>query len=231
MENESGAAYVFVRNNNTWSQQAYLKASNTGNDDLFGASVSVSRDTIVVGADEESSNAVGINDPTGQADNSTYEAGAAYIFKRSNGIWKQYAYLKSSDTDARDYFGYSVAVSGSTVITGIYGEDSITSGINSIPNDAGTADDSGAAYIFTMPETVPPAVVKFTVTAKVNQPKFGKVTGAGRFNAASRVTLKAMAAKGHTFIGWYEKKKLISKQKVLVIKVLKANHSIIGNFK
>ncbi|MSU32305.1 MAG: hypothetical protein EXS25_06555, partial [Pedosphaera sp.] len=47
----SGAAYVFVRNlNGTWTQQAYLKASNTGQSDGFGTSVAVSGDTVVVGA-------------------------------------------------------------------------------------------------------------------------------------------------------------------------------------
>ena len=46
----SGAAYVFTRSGTTWAQQAYLKASNAEAGDLFGSSVSVSGDTIVVGA-------------------------------------------------------------------------------------------------------------------------------------------------------------------------------------
>ena len=46
----AGAAYVFVRNGATWSQQAYLKASNTDAADIFGRSVAVSGDTVVVGA-------------------------------------------------------------------------------------------------------------------------------------------------------------------------------------
>ena len=46
----AGAAYVFVRNGSTWSQQAYLKASNTDENDNFGRSVAISGDTIVVGA-------------------------------------------------------------------------------------------------------------------------------------------------------------------------------------
>src|SRR5262249_11891529 len=44
----SGAAYVFFRNGTTWSQQAYLKASNTQTSDQFANSVAVSGDTIVV---------------------------------------------------------------------------------------------------------------------------------------------------------------------------------------
>ena len=51
----AGAAYVFTRSGTTWSEQAYLKASNTGQDDDFGASVAISDDTVVVGADYEAS--------------------------------------------------------------------------------------------------------------------------------------------------------------------------------
>ena len=58
---QAGAAYVFVRNGTTWSQQAYLKASNTDAVDEFGTSVAVSGDTVVVGARYESSNATGVN--------------------------------------------------------------------------------------------------------------------------------------------------------------------------
>ena len=49
---DSGAAYVFVRSGTNWTQQAYLKASNTGAGDGFGfwPSVAVSGDTVVVGA-------------------------------------------------------------------------------------------------------------------------------------------------------------------------------------
>ena len=64
----AGAAYVFVRNGTTWTQQAYLKASNTDTGDEFGASVAVSGDTAVVGALNESSNATGVNGD--QEDNS-----------------------------------------------------------------------------------------------------------------------------------------------------------------
>jgi uncharacterized repeat protein (TIGR01451 family) len=75
---QSGAAYVFVRSGSTWSQEAYLKASNTGADDQFGASVAISGDTAVVGARSEASNATGVNG--NQADNSAVGSGAAYVF-------------------------------------------------------------------------------------------------------------------------------------------------------
>ena len=75
---DAGAAYVFVRNGGVWSQQAYLKASNTDEFDGFGISVAISGDSVVVGAGFEESSATGVNG--NQDDNSAADAGAAYIF-------------------------------------------------------------------------------------------------------------------------------------------------------
>jgi len=76
--NGSGAAYVFTRSAGVWSQQAYLKASNTGAGDLFGISVAIAGDTVVVGAYGEASNATGVNGT--QSDNSAGTSGAAYVY-------------------------------------------------------------------------------------------------------------------------------------------------------
>ena len=75
---DSGAVYVFVGDGTNWSQQAYLKASNTGANDSFGLSVAVSSDTVVVGAPLEDSNATGVNG--NQSNNSALNSGAAYVF-------------------------------------------------------------------------------------------------------------------------------------------------------
>jgi hypothetical protein len=137
-----GAAYVFVRSSGAWTQQAYLKASNTDGGDYFGVSVSVSDDTVVVGAPYENSNATGVNGD--QSDNSASGAGAVYVFVRSSGAWTQQAYLKASNTDAGDGFGVSVSVSDDTVVVGAYYESSNANG-NQGNNSAG---QSGAAYVF-----------------------------------------------------------------------------------
>ncbi|HEX8999364.1 MAG TPA: hypothetical protein VGB07_05660, partial [Blastocatellia bacterium] len=143
----SGAAYVFIRSGVTWTQQAYLKASNTGTGDMFGYSVSVSGDTVVVGAWSEDSNATGINGD--QTNNLGFDSGAAYVFTRSADVWTQQAYLKaSSNTGFRKYFGWSVAVSGDTVVVGAPYEDSNATGVNGNPAD-NSATNSGAAYVFT----------------------------------------------------------------------------------
>ncbi len=145
--NYAGAAYVFVRDSGgVWSQQAYLKASNTEAGDLFGQSVDVSGDTVVVGAYLEASNATGVNGS--QADNSATESGSAYVFVRdSGGVWSQQAYLKASNTDAGDRFGRTVAVSDDTVVVGAQGEASNAVGVNGDQAD-NIAIRSGAAYVF-----------------------------------------------------------------------------------
>jgi hypothetical protein len=142
----SGAAYVFTRDGITWSQQAYLKASNTELGDYFGWSVAVSGDTVVVGAFGEDSHAVGVDGD--QTDNSAGSSGAAYIFTRSGTTWSQEAYLKASNTGASDYFGFSAAIAGDTVVIGAEYEDSHATSVNGDENDDSVID-SGAAYVFT----------------------------------------------------------------------------------
>jgi hypothetical protein len=149
----SGAAYVFVREGNgtTWAQQAYLKASNTGVEDLFGCSVSISGDTIVVGANQEDSNATGVNGD--QSKNDAYRSGAAYVFVRDGTIWTQQAYLKASNTEELDEFGISVSISGDTIVVGAQYEDSNATGVNGDQNN-NDAQNSGAAYVFVRVGTV-----------------------------------------------------------------------------
>ena len=141
----AGAAYVFQRSGGVWSQQAYLKASNTDAGDYFGYSVAISGDTVVVGALRESSAATGINGDGNS--NSSPGAGAAYVFGRSGGVWSQQAYLKASNTDAFDQFGESVAIFDDTIVVGATYEDSTATGVNgnTSNNSAGAA---GAAYVF-----------------------------------------------------------------------------------
>ncbi|MEM7277435.1 MAG: adenosylhomocysteinase [Pseudomonadota bacterium] len=107
---DAGAVYVFVRDElGIWSQQAYLKASNTDSEDRFGTAVAISGDTIVVGADDEDSNATGVNGDA--SNNSAPFSGAAYVFVRDEfGVWTQQAYLKASNAEARDDFGQSVSI-------------------------------------------------------------------------------------------------------------------------
>ncbi len=141
---DAGAAYVFTRSGSTWSQQAYLKASNAGVGDSFGTSVAISGDTVVVGSYREDGDS---NSTVGTPNNSADAAGAAYVFTRSGSTWSQQAYLKASNTETNDWFGYSVGVSGDTVIVGAHREDGDSSSTVSSPNNS--ASDAGAVYVFT----------------------------------------------------------------------------------
>ena len=147
----TGAAYVFVRNGGVWSQQAYLKSSNTGPNDWFGSRLTLSGDgnTAVMGASLEDGNAKGINGP--QDNNGAQEAGAAYLFTRSGTTWTQQAYIKSEQNEAFDEFGGSVALSrdGKTLVISAHGEDSSARGVNGNQRD-NKRNESGAAYIFSL---------------------------------------------------------------------------------
>jgi len=124
-----------------WTQQAYLKASNTDAGDFFGHSLALNGDTLVVGASAEDS--VGGD----QTDNSVSASGAAYIFTRdASRVWSQQAYIKASNPDQFDEFGTSVAVDGDTVAVAAGSEDSGATGVEGDQAD-NSADDSGAVYV------------------------------------------------------------------------------------
>jgi hypothetical protein len=144
--NNAGAVYVFTRTGETWSQQAYLKASNTNAGDQFGAAVSLSGDTLAVGAVGEGSCARGINGD--QANNSCQGAGAVYVFTRTGGTWSQQSYLKASNTTVGSgAFGNTVSLSGNTLAVGAWLETSCATGINGDQANTGCVQ-SGAVYIF-----------------------------------------------------------------------------------
>ncbi|MFO0701829.1 MAG: FG-GAP repeat protein [Nitrospira sp.] len=56
----AGAVYVFTRTSGVWSQQAYVKASNTEANDVFGKTVALNSDTLAVGALQEGSALTGV---------------------------------------------------------------------------------------------------------------------------------------------------------------------------
>lgn len=142
----SGAVYVFRNTNGVWAQEAYIKASNTGENDGFGRVLALDGDTLVVGAFSESSNATGVDG--NQADDSLTRAGAAYVFRRSGTTWTQEAYLKASNTDLNDVFGSAIDVLGDTIAIGAPGESSNATGVDG--NQANNSKAvSGAVYTFT----------------------------------------------------------------------------------
>jgi hypothetical protein len=110
----AGAAYVLVRSGGTWTQQAFLQASDTSGPggDSFGLSLALSADgsLLAVGAPLEDSSARGIDGD--DSDNSAEQSGATYVFERANDAWAQRAYVKPSNTASGYLFGIAVELSG-----------------------------------------------------------------------------------------------------------------------
>lgn len=127
------------------AQDAYVKASNTRLEGRFGQDVSLSGDLLAVGSWGDASNATGVNG--NESDTSASRAGAVYIYKRTDGVWQQEAYIKASNTRADAYFGITVALSGDTLAVGAFHDSSAATGVNGDQNDT-TAPGAGAAYIF-----------------------------------------------------------------------------------
>lgn len=119
--NDPGAAYIFHRSDVTWTKQAKLVASDRQNGDYFGNAVSISGNYAIVGAFYE--------------DDGGTDAGAAYIFNRSDVTWAQQQKITASNAEAGDFFGTSVSISGDYAIVGAQREET-----------GGT--DAGAAYSY-----------------------------------------------------------------------------------
>jgi hypothetical protein len=146
----AGAVYVFSQDAaGHWAFDAYLKAANPGADDHFGVSLALNSDgtTLVVGAPEEDSAATGVDGDA--SDDSAPDAGAAYVFVRDGTGWTQQAYLKASNAEADDDFGWAVSMSGDggVIAVGAPGEDSSVDGIDGNQN-TNLASGAGAVYLF-----------------------------------------------------------------------------------
>ncbi|MBN2522276.1 MAG: T9SS type A sorting domain-containing protein [Bacteroidales bacterium] len=137
---EAGSAYIFeIDSNGRWNEVQKIVAPDRATEDYFGTSVSISNNTLVIGADGEDEDASG--------ENTVDYAGSAYIFERdSNGNWSEIQKIVASERSVEDGFGGSVCVSGDYAIIGVTGEDEDGSGGNFL-------DNAGAAYFF---ESCPP---------------------------------------------------------------------------
>jgi hypothetical protein len=129
---DAGSAYVFVRSDSSWSEEAKLEASDGAEGGLFGFSVSLSGDgsRALIGAYGD--------DTPGGAD-----AGSAYVFVRSGSTWSQQAKLEASDGAEGDWFGWSVSLSG----------DGNWAVIGAYLDDTPRGTDAGSAYVFGLVKT------------------------------------------------------------------------------
>jgi trimeric autotransporter adhesin len=151
LASNSGAVFVFTRAGSTWTQQAYLKASNVNPSTpaRFGRrfALSDSGNILAVAAYREDGAGLGFfGDPSSTA---AIDAGAVYLYDRSGTAWAQRSYLKASNTNARDRFGSALAMTpdGRTLAVGAEGESSSATGVGGNQADNSILR-SGAAYLY-----------------------------------------------------------------------------------
>ncbi|MEC9375725.1 MAG: hypothetical protein VYA80_05060 [Pseudomonadota bacterium] len=118
----AGNAYVFVRQDGAWVEQAKLEASDGNGADNMGLSLDINGDYLVAGAFGD--DAVGGNN-----------RGSAYVFRRNNCTWVEDAKLEPNKVNDNMNFGQAIAIQGDVIIVGAPGDDDL-------------GDRAGAAYIF-----------------------------------------------------------------------------------
>lgn len=117
----AGSAYIFVRSDGGWTQQAKLAADDGSPNANFGSSVATERGFVFIGA---------------PANPTSAQTGATYVFTRTDGTWNQTVRLTADDGDDGDRFGFSVAASRRTLLAGAPGDGD--------PNGW----SAGSAYVF-----------------------------------------------------------------------------------
>ena len=147
----AGDAFVFVRVGDVWIQEARLTGDDGATDDAFGTAVVIEGDLAVVGAPN--------NDHSGYDD-----AGAAYVFTRSDGFWTQESKLVAFDPDAEEYFGSALALDGSTLVVGT-------------PNEKRPSADTpspGSASVFEHLGSTWRERIRLVITESTDFSKFGQ---------------------------------------------------------
>lgn len=131
-----GAVYIFNKNTaGAWEQTQKLMASDATDGDNFGWSVALYDNTIAVGA------------PYRDHDGLDVDSGGVYIFTKSGSTWTQRVMKESSDWCYKNYFGWSVSLSGGTLTVGE--PDCANVGIVCLHDGATSGGYYGAAHIFT----------------------------------------------------------------------------------
>lgn len=199
--NNSGAAYVFIRDGASWSQQAKIKATSPILNDNFGFSVSISGDGNYVAVSHK-------NEGSG-----TSQDGAVEIFVRSGTSWSFQQKIQPSDIAASDFFGSAqgqqhggvkLNEDGTYLIAGSSGDDTTQSG-------------AGAAYIFTRSDTTWSQQAKIVASDPTENKNFGRVVsisndGVYAICGAYRDTTDAGAA--YVFVrsgsSWSQQAKLVA---------------------
>ena len=130
----SGSAYLFERDTlNKWDYRQKITASARQTDAIFGRYLDIHGDNLIVAAPRDSSDE--------NLANPLREAGAAYLFKRTNGMWSQTQKIAGTYREVQDDFGCSVSIYEDKAIVGSRHNDTDANGANSLSN-------AGVAYLF-----------------------------------------------------------------------------------
>jgi hypothetical protein len=132
-QSQAGSAYMFKNVSGVWSQQQKIVASDRETMDAFGMSVSLEGNYAVIGAANESHDAVGAN--------RLNASGSVYIFELSSGTWVQQQKIVASDRNQEDLFGRQVAISGDHIVVSATWQD--LNSIGTLP-----VNNAGAVYVF-----------------------------------------------------------------------------------
>lgn len=186
----AGAAYVFVRSGETWSEQQKLLADDGAGSDNFGESVDIDGDTVIVGAPRKS----GVG----------FDEGAAYVFTQSGTSWTQQQKFTADNHD-RAHFGASVTMVGDTAVVGAPLEGLTSTGI-----------ERGAAYVFTRSGASWSQQQKITADTPSDEDSFGNavaVDGDTALVGAGRESSISGTGEAHVFTrsgtSWTHQQKLL----------------------
>lgn len=191
-DNYAGSAYIYRYDGSSWAQEAKLLASDRAAKDLFGWSVDISGDAVVVGAIR--------NDDNG------FFTGSAYIFRFNSSNWVEEAKLLPSDSAYWDEFGFSVGISGDTVVIGALRND------DNDPN-------SGSAYVFRFDGSSWVEEQKLLPSDGAEEDLFGNsvavsgntaVVGAFRGDVAQKSNCGSAYVYHFDGLRWVEKQKLVA---------------------
>ena len=161
----TGAAFVFEKSANGWTEQAYFKSNAPGVDNRYAQGLSLDGDRLVVGAGRRKGCSVG-------ATSGCNNAGAIYVYDYANGAWSFTAELRSSNLGGGDRFGETVKLSGDRILATARQEDSCAvqvngGGVNNLCSNA------GAAYLFELVNGTWTQTVYFKPSANQAGAQFG----------------------------------------------------------
>ncbi len=158
------AVLMICQATTTHAAEVKLTASDAVVDDNFSTSVSISGDWAIVSSHHDNRG-----------------AGSAYIYQRDEELWKEQGKVNAKDGDKNDSFGFSVAISGDTVIAGM-------------PQDDDDGADSGAAYVFARSGSSWKEQAKLTASDAAAGDRFGGSVSISGNSAIIGTTLDGDAA-------------------------------------